>query len=178
MTLLPRVESTYSGSASREKEGDHFETAACNIVARICHHVHCGTSFDGAEQLSDHGTSAVADSRRKKVFVGNTGAGFDSSAWSRGSDRIYNEFYAALKSGGRFELVTSPSEADLVLNVNVIPSSAVWQFKLDILDPKTGIVLWTVYEPTKITVSQKARDKNFDDAINKLASDLSLLTNH
>ncbi len=114
----------------------------------------------------------------KKVFVGNTGAGFDSSAWSGGSDRIYNEFYAALKSGGRFELVTSPSEADLVLNVNVIPSSAVWQFKLDILDPKTGIVLWTVYEPTKITVSQKARDKNFDDAINKLASDLSLLTNH
>jgi hypothetical protein len=60
----------------------------------------------------------------------------------------------------------------------VIPSSVVWQFKLDILDPKTGIVLWTVYEPTKITVSQKARDKNFDDAINKLASDLSLLTNH
>jgi hypothetical protein len=114
----------------------------------------------------------------KKVFVANTGAGFDSSAWSGGPDRIYNEFYSALKGRGRFELVTSPSDADLVLYVNVIPSSVAWQFKLDILDPKTGIVLWAVYEPTPIMASQKTRDKNFDDSISKLASDLSGLTAH
>jgi hypothetical protein len=112
----------------------------------------------------------------KKVFVSNTGSGFDSSAWSGGPDRIYNEFYTAMKRGGRYELVAAPGDADLVLDVNVIPNSVVWQFKLEILDPKTGIVLWAIYEPTRITASKKTRDKDFDDTINKLVGDLRTLT--
>ncbi len=112
----------------------------------------------------------------KKIFISNTGGGFDSSAWSGGPDRIYNEFYAAMKSWGRYELVSAPGDADLVLDVNVIRDSVVWQFKLEILDPKTRIVLWTQYEPIKVTVSQKTRDKNFDDTINKLVTDLKTLT--
>jgi hypothetical protein len=112
----------------------------------------------------------------KRVFISNTGSGFDSSAWSGGPDRIYNEFYAAMKSWGRYELSSAPGDADLVLAVNVIRDPVVWQFKLEILDPKTRIVLWTKYEPIKITVSQKTRDKNFDDTINKLVEDLKALT--
>jgi hypothetical protein len=112
----------------------------------------------------------------KKIFISNTGGGFDSSAWSGGPDRIYNEIYAAMKSWGRYELVSAPGDADLVLDVNVIRDSVVWQFKLEILDPKTRIVLWTQYEPIKVTVSQKTRDKNFDDTINKLVTDLKTLT--
>jgi hypothetical protein len=112
----------------------------------------------------------------KKVFISNTGAGFESGVWSGGPDRIYNEFYAAMKSWGRYEFVSAPGDADLVLDVNVIRDSVVWQFKLEILDPKTRIVLWTQYEPIKVTVSQKTRDKNFDDTINKLVTDLKTLT--
>ena len=112
----------------------------------------------------------------KKIFISNTGGGFDSSAWSGGPDRIYNEFYAAMKSWGRYEFVSAPGDTDLVLDVNVIRDSVVWQFKLEILDPKTRIVLWTQYEPIKVTVSQKTRDKNFDDTINKLVTDLKTLT--
>jgi hypothetical protein len=112
----------------------------------------------------------------KRVFISNTGSGFDSSAWSGGPDRIYNEFYAAMKRWGRDELSSAPGDADLVLAVNVIRDPVVWQFKLEILDPKTRIVLWTKYEPIKITVSQKTRDKNFDDTINKLVEDLKALT--
>ncbi|MGA2674134.1 MAG: hypothetical protein ABSE99_13005 [Terracidiphilus sp.] len=112
----------------------------------------------------------------KKVFISNTGGGFDSRVWSGGPDRIYNEFYAAMKSWGRYELVSAPGDADLVLDVNVIPNSVAWQFKLETLDPKTRIVLWTQYEPLKITVSQKTRDKNFDDTIDKLVGDLKALT--
>ncbi|MGA3373505.1 MAG: hypothetical protein ABSC48_17280 [Terracidiphilus sp.] len=112
----------------------------------------------------------------KKVFISNTGGGFDSKVWSGGPDRIYNEFYAAMKSGGPYELVPAPADADLVLDVNVIPNSVVWQFRLQVLDPKTRIVLWTRYEPLMITVSQKTRDKNFDDTINKLVDDLKALT--
>jgi RNase adaptor protein for sRNA GlmZ degradation len=81
-----------------------------------------------------------------------------------------------MKRGGRYELVAAPGDADLVLDVNVIPNSVVWQFKLEILDPKTGIVLWAISEPTRITASKKTRDKDFDDTINKLVGDLRTLT--
>ncbi len=114
----------------------------------------------------------------KKVFISNVGTPFDSYVWTGGSIRIYNEFYAALKSWGRYELVAAPGEADLVLDVDVIPisGSADWKFKLEILDPKTRIVLWTQYEPMKITSLQKNRDKIFDETINKLMGDLKILT--
>jgi hypothetical protein len=111
----------------------------------------------------------------KKVFISNTGGGFDSRVWSGGPDRIYNEFYAGMKNWGHYELVTAPNDADLVLNVDVIANPVVWQFKLEMLDPKTRVVLWTQYEPITITFSQKTRDKNFDDAINKLVGDLKAL---
>jgi hypothetical protein len=112
----------------------------------------------------------------KKVFVANTGEGYDSRAWSGGPDRMYNEFYAALKSCGRYELVTAPADSDLLMKVNVVSNPLEWQFQLMLLDPKTQTPLWTIYEPIKITGLQKTRDKNFDDAINKLVGDLKALT--
>ena len=112
----------------------------------------------------------------KKVFISNTGEGFDSRVWSGGPDRIYNEFYAAMKSWGRYELVSAPGDADLVIDVNAIANPVAWQFKLEILDPKTRIVLWTQYEPIKITGLQKKRDKDLDDATNNLVADLKALT--
>jgi hypothetical protein len=112
----------------------------------------------------------------KRLFIANTGVGFDSSAWSGGPDRIYNEFYAGIKSSGQYELVSAPSNADLVLDVNVVRDSVVWQLKLDMMDPKTGIVLWAQYEPIQVAVSQKNRDKNFDETISKLVSDFKALT--
>jgi hypothetical protein len=112
----------------------------------------------------------------KKVFISNTGVGLNSYVWSGGQDRLYNELYAAMKSWGRYELVTAPGDADLVLDASVVANPAVWQFKLEILDPKTRIVLWTMYEPVKITGLQKTRDANFDATIDKLVGDLKALS--
>ena len=112
----------------------------------------------------------------KKVFISNTGVGLNSYVWSGGQDRLYNELYAAMKSWGRYELVTAPGDADLVLDANVVANPAVWQFKIEILDPKTRIVLWTMYEPVKITGLQKTRDANFDATIDKLVGDLKALS--
>jgi hypothetical protein len=81
-----------------------------------------------------------------------------------------------MKSSGGYELVGAPGDADLVLDVSVIPSAVTWEFKLEILDPKTRIVLWTVYEPVKIVGLQKTRDKNFDATIDKLVGDLKALS--
>ena len=112
----------------------------------------------------------------KKLFISNTGRGFDSSAWTGGHDRIYNQFYVAMKSWGRYELVSAPGDADLVMDVNVVHDYVALELQLEILDPKTGIVLWTHYEGIKIAVSQKNRDQNLDDTVYKLAADLKTLT--
>jgi hypothetical protein len=112
----------------------------------------------------------------KKVFIANIGEGSNLRVWSGGPDRMYNELYAALKGSGRYELVTAPADSDLLVEVKVVANTLDWQFKLVLLDPKTQTPLWTIDEPIKITGLQKTRDKNFDDTINKLVSDLKALT--
>lgn len=47
----------------------------------------------------------------KRVFIANGGGDeslFDWPQYSGGPDRLYNEFYAAMKSWGRYELVSTP----------------------------------------------------------------------
>src|ERR1035441_8663261 len=55
----------------------------------------------------------------KKVFISNAGGEYDAGIWSGGRERSYNEFYAAMKSWGRYELVSSPGDADLVFQVGL-----------------------------------------------------------
>ena len=112
----------------------------------------------------------------KKVFISNIGNGFDSSIWSGGSNRLYNDFYAVMKSHGRYQLVTAPNAADLVMEVEAVSDPGIRQLRLRILDPGTGIVIWTIYETVKITGLQKTRDNCLDDAINNLVGDLEALT--
>jgi hypothetical protein len=112
----------------------------------------------------------------KEVFIANTGEGYDLRFWSGGPDRMYNELYAALKSCGRYEVVTAPADSDLVIEVKVDFNTTNWQFRLLLLDPKTQTPLWTLFEPMKVSGLQRTRDKNYDDTINKLVSDLVALT--
>lgn len=58
----------------------------------------------------------------KKVFIANGGGDESPFHWPQytgGPDRLYNEFYAALKSWGRYDLVDSPGEADLVFEIRL-----------------------------------------------------------
>ena len=117
----------------------------------------------------------------KRVFISNAGVG---------TDRNYNEFYAAIKSWDRYELVAAPADADVVLEIGFstqitgvsgskesgCDSSNASQFKLVLLDAKTRIVLWTFTETVHPFARQKTGEKNFDDAINKLVDDLKALT--
>ena len=51
----------------------------------------------------------------KKVFIANAGGEqpAEDAQYSGDSDRAYNQFYAAMRTWGRYELVASPAEADL-----------------------------------------------------------------
>jgi hypothetical protein len=115
----------------------------------------------------------------KKVFISNAGVEMD---------RNYNEFYAAIKSWGRYELISAPADADLVLQisiehfltaVNVMNGTGnidAAQFKLVLLDAKTGIALWTIKENIEPSFRPKTGEKNRDDALNALVGSLKTLT--
>lgn len=54
----------------------------------------------------------------RKIFVANGGDDFNFAAL--GTNRSYNQFYAAMKDRGHFELVSSPADADLVCEVSLL----------------------------------------------------------
>jgi hypothetical protein len=117
----------------------------------------------------------------KKVFVSNAGEERNPSgdlSFSGGPDRSYNQFYAAMKSWGQYDLTATPADADLVLEIRltaVISSGFYYQLRLVILDPKTRTILWTFVEHAVGAGRQKTRDDSLDRAMTILVGDLKKL---
>jgi hypothetical protein len=105
--------------------------------------------------------------------------------FSGGPDRAYNEFYAGVKDLGRLEIVGSPAEADLLLEIRAevltvslggkAGSSDTPVFHLQIRDPKTNVLLWGFHVHSEFSMGQGASDRNFDQAIDRLVDDLRAL---
>ncbi|MFZ0998702.1 MAG: hypothetical protein WAO17_10915 [Candidatus Sulfotelmatobacter sp.] len=123
----------------------------------------------------------------QKVFISNAGGAsletvIDETVFNGGPDRPYNEFYAAMKSWGRFEVVPSPSDADLVLEISWALTDTglrlpvLGQLRLVIIDPKTRITLWNLTEYVRGALLLGNRDKNFDQAMNTIVARLKALT--
>lgn len=95
----------------------------------------------------------------KKVFISNGGVNGNSrivfeSIFDRNQpsnlNQPYNQFHAAMKTWGRFELVAAPADADLVFSTCFThPFSTALDSQLDlaILDAKTHFRLWTITLP-------------------------------
>ena len=128
----------------------------------------------------------------KKIFIANGGGddpGIDEPIFSGGVDRSYNQFYAAMKSAGRYELVGSPAEADLLFEIRFLvqPSETKVfkgdtlgptydpQFRLEIRDPKTNALLWAFTEHMEWAILQGNRNRNFDQASARIVTDLLAL---
>ena len=91
----------------------------------------------------------------KKVFISNA-PGSNLPASFGGPDRTYNEFYAAMKSWGHYELVAAPSDADLILEISFTSSLSgvggtstsgpisynYTELRLVILDARMHVPLW------------------------------------
>jgi len=125
----------------------------------------------------------------KKVFVVNAGADIGTlpgQPFSGEPERAYNSFYAAIKTWGHYQLVSAPSDADLLMEirftVHPIPlhseTITYWdaQFRLTIREPKTNALLWAMTEQVESALLQGNRDKNFDLALARLTTDLQRLT--
>jgi hypothetical protein len=126
-----------------------------------------------------------------RIFISNAGAdaGLFPSPFSDTPDRGYNEFYAALKNQGNYQLVNDPSQADLVLELRLTapygPSDPSKQkgasdplpmFRLVVYDAKTHYVLWAFTRAIDIAYLQKSHDRNFDNALDSIVKDFNLLT--
>jgi hypothetical protein len=130
----------------------------------------------------------------KKVFVANAGGEqpWDEDAdFSGGTDRAYNEFYIAMKAWGRYELADAPADADLLFEIQfacpaaVAVASAVRdslagrpydpQFRVVIRDAKNNALLWTLSERAQWALTRGNRDKNFDQALDRIVGDVQVL---
>jgi hypothetical protein len=126
----------------------------------------------------------------KTAFVSNAGAdsGLFPHPFSGDPDRAYNQFYAALQDWGRYNLVTAPDAADLVLELRLFapngPTTANKQkgasdplpmFRLTVIDRKSHYTLWALTESIDPANLQKTHDRNFDVALATLALDLRRL---
>jgi hypothetical protein len=127
----------------------------------------------------------------RTVFLSNAGAdsGLFPHPFSGRPSRGYDQFYAALRGAGRYELVSEPGEADLVFELQLIApngpkdadkskgaSDPLPMFRLVILDRKTHYTLWAITESIKQASRQTTHDRNFDDALAALAADLKAVT--
>jgi hypothetical protein len=127
----------------------------------------------------------------RKVFISNAGAdsGLFPHPFTGDPDRAYNEFYSGVVSWGRYQLVASPNEADLVFELRLMapngPANANKQkgasdplpmLRLVIYDRPTHYVLWALTESIAPAALQKTHDHNFDEAVTSLVLDAGRLT--
>jgi hypothetical protein len=121
------------------------------------------------------------------AFAGSEEPFIDDPLFSGDNDRAYNQFYAAMKSWGRYELTGTPGDADLWLEIRfTVPpasrpvsqgnslGSATFdpQFRVVIRDPKTNAVLWGFTEHVAWAILKGNRDKNFDLALDRILADM------
>lgn len=138
------------------------------------------TSTPGPVPVSLHGPVPTAISAARSIFVSNAGAdsGLFPKPFSGDTDRAYSQFFAALKELGQFQLVSDPSDADLVLELQLLAptgpkdpdkqkggSEPVPEFRLTVYDRKSHYILWTLTQSIRVALLQRTHNRNFDDAL-------------
>jgi hypothetical protein len=97
-------------------------------------------------------------------------------AYSGGPERAYGEFYSAMKTWNRYELVADPNDADVVFAVRFVdPPNPVPQIRIGVADAKTHITLWGFVEQVDFKFRKKNRDVAFTDSVKLLVADIQTL---
>ncbi len=157
--------------------------AFCTVFAILGY-----VSLSGAQQPKEAVPAPIPPqiASSHKVFISNAGgesfeAVIGQTVFNGGADRPYNQFYAAMKDWGRYELVSSPAEADMVFEVSWALTDTglrlpvLGQLRLVVTDPKTHITLWTFTQYVRGAFLLGNRDRNFDQAMTTVVNHLKLL---
>src|SRR5271168_4126405 len=122
------------------------------LLFALCFALSCAFAVAAPTQAQEYPSAPVPAQlvTAGKIFISNAGGDIDPNTRRLGEFvglpiRPYNEFYAAMKSWGRYQLVSAPAEADLVFEISFSVSLATGgadaKFHLVILDPKTHVTL-------------------------------------
>jgi hypothetical protein len=153
----------------------------------------CTAAFALAQEPATTPTAPVPAAIRSatRIFVSNAGgdSGLFPSPFSGDSSRGYNQLYAGLKANGQYQLVDDPSEADLVLELQLTApngptngskvngsSNPVPMLRLVIYDRKSHYVLWAFTQSIDIAFRQKTHDRNFDEALTAILLEFESLS--
>jgi hypothetical protein len=124
----------------------------------------------------------------KSIFISNSGSDIDlfpgiyseghqlSYLFNGDEDRPYSEFFSALAATGDYKLPSDPSQADLVLELQLRAHPApelgapgpLAELRLIVYGGQSHYVLWTITQAIEPANLQKNRDKNFDEAVTNL----------
>lgn len=152
----------------------------------------------GAQQAPPPGPVPAPIQSAQKIFIANGGMdAFSLQAFEElglTGTTPYDSLCAAVKSWPKYQLVSSPADADLVLSIrftapltNVgehgtwdfqrILANTAWQFQTEITiyDAKTHFALWTLTEPVRPANLAGTWRKNIASANAALAGDLKVL---
>jgi hypothetical protein len=98
------------------------------------------------------------------IFLSNLGA---DASFPVDADQVYNDVYKALQAWGRYQLVSSPDQADLIFQLRDVSTLSTYgandnvytvntpAFQLAIVDPKTSVTLWTITSPVVLAGSKQ-----------------------
>jgi len=104
------------------------------------------------------------------VFISNQGA---DQTFPGTAEEAYTALYNSIKAWGRYQVVATPAEADLVFQLRAVapitnvvsgddnsPGYTVTSpaFRITILDAHTNVTLWTVTSP--VDLGNKAKERN------------------
>lgn len=158
------------------------------VFASIAVILASGTVVRGQDTKGPSATAPVPIqiTNAKRIFISNDGAdAVILAAYNRADqpDQAYNQFYAAMKSWGRYELVAAPADADLVFEIRfVAPMSDCGkaltyepQLQLTIADVKTHFTLWMLTEPVKGALRRATWDRNVVQGVSSLLQDIRKL---
>ncbi len=112
----------------------------------------------------------------KKVFISN--ASGETLAGVGLQDLTYNEFYSEIKSSGRYDLGSSPADADLVFEIRYAAEVGqggpfyTFYFRVSVLDPKTRVILWAFCEHFPHSTKKLKGRALFDQTMSKVVNDL------
>lgn len=119
------------------------------------------------------------------VFVANGGGSNYFRIFNGGPNRAYNTFYRLLKQTRHYELVSSPSQADLIFEIRAIAPAVSDgnddvsynpQVVLTIRDPKTNAMLWSERANLRFFGTRRHRDRQFDQSVGVLVDELAQVT--
>lgn len=125
----------------------------------------------------------------KRVFIGNAGVdgtSFEAFAKAGDASEPYDVFYAAMKKWGRYELVGSPADADLVMEIRFAApmtdcgklTSYKPAMELAVLDGKTHFQVWAITAPVEGAFRKSTWNRNIQtgaamlvDGLKKISAD-------